>query len=71
MWLRSADPTDKPRILTNSLAEPEDVASLVAGVKLARRIAEQPDAAQIITKELSPGPVPPTTPTSRPTSAGG
>jgi choline dehydrogenase len=56
VWLRSADPTDKPRILTNSLAEPEDVASLVAGVKLARRIAEQPDAARIITKEIKPGP---------------
>ena len=25
LWLRSADPDDKPRILTNSLTEPEDV----------------------------------------------
>ena len=32
-------PTDKPRILTNSLSEPEDVASLVAGMQLAREIA--------------------------------
>ena len=39
MWLRSADPADKPRILTNSLAEPDDVASLVAGMQLAREIA--------------------------------
>ena len=31
VWLRSADPPDKPRILTNSLAEPDDVASMVAG----------------------------------------
>ena len=29
-WLRSADPLDKPRILTNSLDEPDDVASMVA-----------------------------------------
>ena len=27
VWLRSADPLAKPRILTNSLAEPDDVAS--------------------------------------------
>ena len=39
--LRSADPTAKPRILTNSLAEPEDVAALVAGMRLAREIAGQ------------------------------
>ncbi|MEA2125148.1 MAG: choline dehydrogenase [Solirubrobacteraceae bacterium] len=37
--LASADPLAKPRIVTNSLSEPEDVASLVEGVKLARRIA--------------------------------
>jgi len=56
VWLRSADPTAKPRILTNSLSEPEDVASLVAGVRLARRMAEQPVLAEIVTKELKPGP---------------
>ena len=56
VWLRSPDPTDKPRILTNTLSEPEDLASLVAGVKLARQIARQPDAAEIVTKELKPGP---------------
>jgi choline dehydrogenase-like flavoprotein len=55
VWLRSSDPTDKPRILTNTLSEPEDLASLVAGVKLAREIARQPAAAQIVTKELKPG----------------
>ncbi|MGP0053610.1 MAG: GMC family oxidoreductase, partial [Solirubrobacteraceae bacterium] len=56
VWLRSADPTAKPRIVTNSLSEPEDAASLLAGVKLARRIAEQPALREIITKELKPGP---------------
>ncbi|MDQ6744425.1 MAG: GMC family oxidoreductase N-terminal domain-containing protein [Actinomycetota bacterium] len=55
VWLRSADPSAKPHILTNTLSEPEDVASLVAGVKLARRIAEQPALAEIVTKELKPG----------------
>ena len=38
--LRSSDPAAKPRILTNSLTEPEDVASLVAGVK--RRARDRP-----------------------------
>src|SRR6185312_14229667 len=37
--LRSADPADKPRILTGSLSEPEDVQALVAGMKIAREIA--------------------------------
>jgi choline dehydrogenase len=56
VWLRSSDPTAKPRILTDSLSEPEDVASLVAGVKLARGIAEQSVLREIITAELKPGP---------------
>ncbi len=56
VWLRSADPGDKPRILTNSLSEPDDVASLVAGVQLAREIAAQTPLKEIIVKELKPGP---------------
>jgi choline dehydrogenase len=56
VWLASADPAAKPRILTNSLSEPEDRASLLAGVKLAREIAAAPAMRQIITKELKPGP---------------
>jgi choline dehydrogenase-like flavoprotein len=54
--LRSSDPTAKPSILTNSLGEPEDVESLVAGVRLARRIAEQSPLAEVVTEELKPGP---------------
>ena len=56
VWLRSADPTDKPRILTNSLSEPDDLASLVAGVELAREIAAQAPLRDIVIKELKPGP---------------
>jgi len=56
VWLRSSDPTAKPRILTNPLSEPEDVASLLAGIRLARRIAERPVLQEIITAELKPGP---------------
>jgi choline dehydrogenase-like flavoprotein len=56
VWLRSADPTDKPRILTNSLSEPEDVDSLVAGMQLAREIAAQGPMKDIVLKEVKPGP---------------
>ncbi|HET9124304.1 MAG TPA: GMC family oxidoreductase N-terminal domain-containing protein [Solirubrobacteraceae bacterium] len=55
VWLRSSDPRDKPRILTNTLSEPEDVASLLAGMRLARRIAGTEPLAAVITEELKPG----------------
>jgi choline dehydrogenase-like flavoprotein len=53
--LRSADPTAKPRILTNSLAEPEDLAALVAGVGLAREITASDPLASAAGRELFPG----------------
>ncbi len=55
VWLRSADPRDKPRILTNSLAERDDVDSLVAGMRLAREIAGQEPLAATVRGELQPG----------------
>jgi choline dehydrogenase-like flavoprotein len=56
LWLRSADPSDKPRIVTNSLAAREDVDSLVAGMELARRIAGQAPLKEVVVRELKPGP---------------
>jgi choline dehydrogenase-like flavoprotein len=56
VWLRSADPTEKPRILTNSLSEPDDLDSLVAGVELSREIARQAPLREIVIKEIKPGP---------------
>jgi choline dehydrogenase-like flavoprotein len=56
VWLRSADPTAKPRIITNTLSEPEDVESLLAGMRLAREIAAQGPLRELVTKELKPGP---------------
>lgn len=56
VWLRSSDPTAKPRILTNSLSEPEDVESLIAGMALARAIAAQDPLREVVLKELKPGP---------------
>jgi choline dehydrogenase len=55
VWLRSADPREKPRILTNTLSEPDDVESLLAGMRLARDISERPPLHEIVLKELKPG----------------
>jgi len=52
VWLRGADPLAKPRIITNSLSAPEDVESLLAGMRLAREIASQGALAEVIVKEL-------------------
>ncbi|HEX3173195.1 MAG TPA: GMC family oxidoreductase N-terminal domain-containing protein [Solirubrobacterales bacterium] len=53
--LRSPDPGDKPRILTNTLAEPEDVAALLAGTRLTRKIAASEPFASVLGRELFPG----------------
>jgi choline dehydrogenase-like flavoprotein len=55
VWLRSADPTAKPRIITNTLSEAEDVESMVAGMALAREIAGQAALSEIVIRELKPG----------------
>jgi choline dehydrogenase-like flavoprotein len=53
--LRSSDPLEKPRILTNSLAEPEDLDALVAGACLAREIVAREPLASVVGRELFPG----------------
>ena len=55
VWLRSADPTATPRMITNSLSEPDDVRSLVDGMELAREIAAQGPMREIVVSELKPG----------------
>ncbi|HEX3434010.1 MAG TPA: GMC family oxidoreductase N-terminal domain-containing protein [Solirubrobacteraceae bacterium] len=55
VWLRSADPTAKPRIITNTLSEPDDVESLLAGMTLAREIAGQSPLRETLVSELKPG----------------
>jgi choline dehydrogenase-like flavoprotein len=56
VWLRSADPTAKPRIITNTLSDPDDLESLLAGMRLAREIAAQEPLREVVVKELKPGP---------------
>ena len=53
--LRSAEAGDKPRILTNSLAEPEDVAAMVAGMRLAREIIQTEPLRSVFRHEIFPG----------------
>ena len=55
VWLGSADPAAKPRILTNALSEPEDVDSLLAGMELAREIAAREPMRSVVVRELKPG----------------
>jgi choline dehydrogenase-like flavoprotein len=55
VWLASADPTAKPRILTNTLSEPEDLESMIAGMQLAREIAAHEPLREVVVEELKPG----------------
>ena len=53
--LDPAKPAGKPRILTNSLSDPDDVASLVTGVKMAREMAASEPMEGVVGTELFPG----------------
>jgi choline dehydrogenase-like flavoprotein len=53
--LRSADPGDKPRIHTNTLAAREDVDAMVAGMRRAREILAAEPLRSVIRRELFPG----------------
>jgi choline dehydrogenase len=55
VWLRSNDPGTKPRILTNTLADPEDVARLVTGMRIAREIVATTPLKDVFRRELFPG----------------
>lgn len=54
--LRSADPAEQPSIVFDHLSAREDLADLVAGVRLARTLARQPATARYLRGELTPGP---------------
>jgi choline dehydrogenase len=54
--LRSPDPLAAPRIEMPAFATPEDMAEMVAAVKVLRRIAAAPPLAEVVAEELRPGP---------------
>jgi choline dehydrogenase-like flavoprotein len=53
--LGSADPSDKPRILTNSFEHPDDTQSMIAGMRLAQKIAGTDPLKSKVIKALKPG----------------
>jgi choline dehydrogenase-like flavoprotein len=54
--LRSADPRDKVKIVTNFFSAPNDLPTLRQGVRIAREVASQAPLAPFRGAELSPGP---------------
>ena len=55
MELRSADPADPPRIYANMLSDPQDVETLIAGIRIARRALATQAFAPYLTAEFKPG----------------
>ena len=53
--LKSADPFADPAIFANYLATEEDRRALREGVKMMRKVADQPALAPFRTEELFPG----------------
>ena len=54
--LRSNNPRDKVKIVTNFLTAPNDLPTLRQGFKIAREVAAQPPLARFRGAEMSPGP---------------
>jgi choline dehydrogenase len=53
--LRSSHPMDPPRIVPNSLADPQDLEDLLQGAALLRRLAATPALARLVAQEMQPG----------------
>jgi choline dehydrogenase len=54
--IASAKPAEPPRIDPNYLAEADDVDTLIAGLKAARRLGQSPALKKLIVREIRPGP---------------
>lgn len=54
--LRSADPADAPVIVSNNLVSHADVATLIRGLRLCRRILRSPAMAELVEGEILPSP---------------
>ena len=52
----SADPTVPPAIQPNYLGAPEDLGTMIAAVRIGRRVASDPALATLISVEYDPGP---------------
>lgn len=56
IMIRSANPSDYPKIVANAFSTEADVAEMLAAVKFVRKIASMPAMAEIIEEEVLPGP---------------
>ena len=54
--IRTPDVSDHPQIRANYLSAPEDALTLVAALRMIRKLAAQPGLAQHIVRETRPGP---------------
>jgi choline dehydrogenase len=54
--IKSADPTDHPRIDPNYLADERDLKALLAGIRAVRRLVSMPALKELIVRETRPGP---------------
>jgi choline dehydrogenase len=53
--LRSANPTDPPRIVINALSDSADLETLRRGIREARRIYRTPPQGELTGEEITPG----------------
>jgi choline dehydrogenase len=56
VFIESRDPAVGPKVVHDPLTDPEDRRELIAGVRLARRIASSPPLSQYALEETVPGP---------------
>ena len=54
--LRSPDPSDRPLVDPNYLADPRDLSQIIQGLKIARSIAAAAPLSRVVSQELLPGP---------------
>jgi choline dehydrogenase-like flavoprotein len=54
--LKSANPMDDPLIDPNYLSDPEDIKTMIAGIKIGRAIFDAPSMAKHFKREIVPGP---------------
>jgi choline dehydrogenase len=52
--LRSADPTDHPRIFNNMLSEQSEIDAMLRAIELAREVASRPPLSTHVGEELNP-----------------
>jgi choline dehydrogenase-like flavoprotein len=63
--IRSSNPEDPLTISANWLQDPEDMATMVRGIRIARKFLYAPSLQKVVSRELAPGDAPGEVPTER------